>query len=159
MAISRKQLQFFIQQTTVLLFTKQGKFSEPQGLFLFFQQLCGSDPASKPVLLMGSLLIQCFCHQPDLAAFYSAIIPWVLAYFHTAAPNYLIPLHLLHGHRHLLGLLAQQEPYHILYLRLLEMSRDGNAVQLFILSSCTFSESPTVHLDSMLSCHQLLRSL
>lgn len=29
----------------------------------------GMDPAGRPVLLMGSLLIQCSCHQPDLAAF------------------------------------------------------------------------------------------
>lgn len=50
-----------------LLFTKLNTFSKMQGFLK--NKLCGMDPAGKPVLLMGSLLLQCFCHQTDLAAF------------------------------------------------------------------------------------------
>lgn len=48
MAISRKKLQFFIQQTAALLFTIQDKFSETQGLFLFFNSYVAQIQQANP---------------------------------------------------------------------------------------------------------------
>lgn len=68
-----KSMPFFLEQNEMFffLFTKLDAFSKTgflSPLFLF-NKFCGIDPAEKPVLLMGSLLIQCSCHQSDLAAF------------------------------------------------------------------------------------------
>lgn len=42
-------------------------FPKHVSFFPLFNKFGCTDPAGKPVLLMGSLLIQCSCHQSDLA--------------------------------------------------------------------------------------------
>lgn len=80
---------FRAQNETLFLFTKPEAFSETQGFFLI-SYMAQIQPGSL-FLLMGSLLIQCFCHQPDLAALLQCHYTLGAGLFSYSSPQLLDP--------------------------------------------------------------------